>query len=84
MPKYGYYSNYGNLDSQIYLPSVLQNMNRTDIGVKEAAKARTLSTLFKYVNLDPKEITDVGAEGNGTPNAMFLKIKLLYYLYANE
>ena len=42
MPKYVYYSNYGNLDSQIFLPQVLQNMNRTDLGVKDAAKARTL------------------------------------------
>ena len=69
MPKYVYYSNYGNLDSQIYLPQVLQNMNKTDLGVKEAAKARTLKTLFKYVNLDPKEITEMGTETNGTPNA---------------
>ena len=69
MPKYVYYSNYGNLDSQIFLPQVLQNMNRTDLGVKDAAKARTLKTLFKYVNLDPKEITEMGTEINGTPNA---------------
>ena len=60
MPKYVYYSNYGNLDSQIYLPQVLQNMNKSGLGVKEAAKARTLKTLFKYVNLDPKEITEMG------------------------
>ncbi len=69
MPKYVYYSNYGNLDSQIYLPHVLQNINRKDLGVKDAAKARTLKTLFKYVNLDPKEITEMGVEGNGSPNA---------------
>lgn len=74
MPKYVYYSNYGNLDSQIYLPSVLQNMSRTDLGVKEAAKARTLSTLFKYVHLNPKEITDMGTEGNGTPSAAQIEI----------
>lgn len=69
MPKYVYYSNYGNLDSQIFLPQVLQNMNKTDLGVKEAAKARTLKTLFKYVNLDPKEITEMGTEINSSPNA---------------
>lgn len=69
MPKYVYYSNYGNLDSQIYLPQVLQNINKTDLGVKEAAKARTLKNLFKYVNLDLKEITEMGTETNGTPNA---------------
>lgn len=28
MPKYVYYSNYGNLDSQIYLPQVLQNIEK--------------------------------------------------------
>lgn len=69
MPKYVYYSNYGNLDSQIYLPQVLGNIGRQNLGVKEAAKARTLKTLFKFVDLDPKEITDLGAEstGNLTP-----------------
>lgn len=70
MPKYVYYSNYGNLDSQIYLPQVLQNMGRSDLGVKEAAKARTLNVLFKYVNLDPKEITDMGLETSGAPSAV--------------
>ena len=70
MPKYVYYSNYGNLDSQIYLPQVLQNMGKSDLGVKEAAKARTLKTLFKYVNLDPKEITEMGSENNNSPSAL--------------
>lgn len=69
MPKYVYYSNYGNLDSQIYLPQVLQNIDKTGLGVKEAAKARTLKTLFKFVNLSPQEITAMGIESNGTPNA---------------
>ena len=69
MPRYVYYSNYGNLDSQIYLPQVLDNIGKQNLGVKEAAKARTLKTLFKFVDLDPKEITDLGAEttGNLTP-----------------
>ena len=66
MPKYVYYSNYGNLDSQIYLPQVLDNIGKQNLGVKEAAKARTLKTLFKFVDLDPKEITDLGAENTGT------------------
>lgn len=66
MPKYVYYSNYGNLDSQIYLPQVLQNIERADLGEKDAAKARTLKTLFKFVKLDPKEITDLGTEEVGT------------------
>ena len=65
MPKYVYYSNYGNLDSQIYLPQVLQNIDKKDLGVKESAKARTLKTLFKFVQLDPNEITELGSETTG-------------------
>lgn len=69
MPKYVYYSNYGNLDSRIYLPQVVRNIGQNDLGVKEAAKARTLKTLFKFVNLDPKEITELGTEGTSSPSA---------------
>ena len=69
MPKYVYYSNYGNLDSQIYLPQVLQNIDKAGLGVKETAKARTLKTLFKFVNLSPQEITSMGTETSSSPNA---------------
>lgn len=65
MPKYVYYSNYGNLDSQIYLPKVLEDIGKKDLGVKAAAKARTLKTLFQFVKLNPKEITDLGSEQSG-------------------
>lgn len=66
MPKYVYYSNYGNLDSQIYLPQVIQNFGRKDLGVKDAAKVRTLKTLFDFVQLNPNEILSLGTEKNGT------------------
>lgn len=62
MPKYVYYSNYGNLDSQIYLPQVVQNIGKQGLSEKEAAKARTLNTLFKFVNLSPQEINEMGNE----------------------
>lgn len=75
MPKYVYYSNYGNLDSQIYLPQVLQNIGKTGLGAKEAAKARTLNTLFKFVNLSPKEITEMGAENASQIDATAKKKK---------
>lgn len=67
MPKYVYYSNYGNLDSQIYLPRVLEDIDKKNLGVKDAAKARTLKTLFKFVKLSPKEITDLGSETAQNP-----------------
>ena len=62
LPKFVYYSNYGNLDSEIYLPHVVQNLRRTDLGAKEAAKARTLRVLFRFVKLKPTEILALGQD----------------------
>lgn len=62
LPKFVYYSNYGNLDSEIYLPHVVENLRRQDLGTKEAAKARTLRVLFKFVRLKPEEILELGQD----------------------
>lgn len=62
LPTFVYYSNYGNLDSEIYLPHVVQNLKRTDLGAKEAAKARTLRVLFSFVRLQPTEILELGRD----------------------
>lgn len=62
LPKFVYYSNYGNLDSEIYLPHVVQNLSRSELGAKEAAKARTLRVLFRFVRLEPAEILTLGQD----------------------
>lgn len=62
MPKFVYYSNYGNLDAEIYLPHVVDNMARGDLGAKEAAKARTLRVLFGFVGLEAEEILQLGRD----------------------
>ena len=62
MPVFVYYSNYGNLDSEIYLPHVVDNMERSDLGAKEAAKARTLRVLFGFVGLEASEILQLGRD----------------------
>jgi hypothetical protein len=62
IPKFVYYSNYGNLDSEIYLPHVIQNLSRKDLGAKELAKARTLKVLFEFVKLQPQEILELGRD----------------------
>lgn len=62
LPTFVYYSNYGNLDSEIYLPHVVENLKRTDLGNKEEAKARTLRVLFKFVGLEPSEVLELGKE----------------------
>jgi energy-coupling factor transporter ATP-binding protein EcfA2 len=62
LPRFVYYSNYGNLDSEIYLPHVVQNLKRSDLGAREAAKARTLRVLFSFVTLEPQEILELGRD----------------------
>lgn len=74
LPAFVYYSNYGNLDSEIYLPHVIQNLKREgELGQKEGAKARTLKVLFEFVNLKPEEILalgkDVHAQGHQPTDA---------------
>jgi hypothetical protein len=62
IPKFVYYSNYGNLDSEIYLPQAIENMAKRELTGIAEAKARTLRVLFEYVGLDPKEIMQMGQE----------------------
>jgi energy-coupling factor transporter ATP-binding protein EcfA2 len=62
LPPFVYYSNYGNLDSEIYLPHVVENLSREDLGAKEAAKARTLRVLFGFVGLKPHEVLELGRD----------------------
>lgn len=62
LPKFVYYSNYGNLDSEIYLPHVIENLEREDLGSKESAKVRTLKVLFEFVRLQPEEILELGRD----------------------
>lgn len=60
LPKFVYYSDYGNLDSEIFLPRVIEDFERTDLTESARAKARTLDVLFKYVKLSPQEIFELG------------------------
>jgi predicted ATPase len=62
IPSFVYYTNYGNLDSEIYLPHVIDNMKRSDLGPREEAKARTLKVLFEFVGLEPEEILELGRD----------------------
>lgn len=62
MPTFIYYSNYGNLDGQIYLPRVIEDLRKSNLPEKEAAKARTLKVLFEYVKLKPQEILELGQD----------------------
>ena len=59
LPQFVYYSNYGNLDAQIYLPHAVENLKRDDLGQKEAAKARTLQVLFDLVGLSAEEVLEL-------------------------
>ncbi len=66
IPKFVYYSDYGNLDSEIYLPHVIANFTRNDLGERERAKTRSLKVLFDFVQLSPEDILRLGKEKNET------------------
>ena len=78
LPSFVYYSTYGNLDSEIYLPRVIEDMKRTDLTGKAEARARTLRVLFDFVKLKPEEILELGKDWNEAqgkmPEAEFKKI----------
>lgn len=77
LPSFVYYSTYGNLDSEIYLPHVIDNLQRSDLGSHEQAKARTLKVLFEFVGLNPQEIRELGRDfplnQGGQPSAEEIK-----------
>ena len=63
LPKFVYYSNYGNLDAQIYLPHVVKLLDGEKVpGFDNQAKVRTLRVLFDFVNLKPQEMLDLGQD----------------------
>jgi predicted ATP-dependent endonuclease of OLD family len=62
LPKFVYYSDYVNIDSEIYLPHVIENFKRDNLGQKEKAKSRSLKVLFEFVNLSPNQILELGKE----------------------
>jgi len=63
MPSFVYYSNYGNLDAEIYLPHAVKLLNGEKVpGFDNDAKVRTLRVLFDFVNLNPEEILELGRD----------------------
>lgn len=64
MPKFVYYSNYGNLSTKIYLPNVIKWLKgETVSGIEiNEDQVRTLRVLFDFVKLDPKEILELGKD----------------------
>lgn len=63
MPSFVYYSNYGNLDAQIYLPHAIKWLKGEEVaGIDNSAKVRTLRVLFDFVKLNPQEVLDLGKD----------------------
>lgn len=72
LPVLIYFENYGVLDSAIYLPRFLEDLQREP----NNPRLRTINAMFKHVALDAKDIADLGAEdarvqrqSNQQPNA---------------
>ncbi|MFG6425750.1 MAG: AAA family ATPase [Muribaculaceae bacterium] len=64
IPKFVYYSNYGNLSTRLYLPHVTTWLKGGNVdGIeKSEEQIRTMRVLFKFVNLQPEEIKELGSD----------------------
>lgn len=64
IPKFVYYSNYGNLSTKIYLPNVIKWLNGEAVpGIEiNEDQVRTLRVLFDFVKLNPQEILELGKD----------------------
>lgn len=58
LPVFIYFENYGVLDSAIWLPRFLEDL----AGDETDARVRTINAMFRHVGLDPKDISELGAE----------------------
>jgi len=58
LPVFIYFENYGILDSAVYLPRFLEDL---DSG-PDRPRVRTINAMFKHVNLTAQEISDLGRE----------------------
>ena len=56
LPVFIYFEDYGILDSAIWLPSFLRDLERDPT----AARVRTINAMFSHVGLDPAEIARLG------------------------
>lgn len=64
VPKFVYYSNYGNLSSHVYLPFAQKWLNGQSVPGVEVNddQVRTLKELFDFVGLNPTEILKLGKD----------------------
>ena len=58
LPVFIYFENYGILDSAVYLPRLLEDL---EAGPEEP-RVRTINAMFKHVQLTAQEISDLGRE----------------------
>lgn len=54
MPGFVYYSNYGNLDSNVYLPQMLAKFNKSGVNTISKSKQRTIKLLLMYIGITPE------------------------------
>jgi len=58
LPVFIYFENYGILDSAVYLPRFLEDLEASP----EEPRVRTINAMFKHVQLTAQEISDLGRE----------------------
>ncbi len=74
MPGFVYYSNYGNLDSNIYLPQMLAKFNKNGVNTISKSKQRTIKLLLLYIGITPEMLVCDADLLSGASSASNLKL----------
>ena len=85
MPGFIYYSNYGNLDSNIYLPQMLEKFNKSGINTLSKSKRRTVKLLLHYIGITPEMLAkDIVILEEANKNQQKLTADQLYNLVTTK
>ena len=85
MPGFVYFSNYGNLDSNIYLPQILDKFNKSGLNTISNSKRRTAKLLLMYIGITPEMLAcDSDILINATKNNLKLNPEQLCDLANRE
>jgi len=85
MPGFVFYGNYGNLDSNIYLPQMIAKFNKNGVNAISKSKQRTVKLLLMYIGITPEMLAcDASVLATATRTSMKISTEQLHNLVVTK
>ncbi len=85
MPGFVFYGNYGNLDSNIYLPQMIAKFNKNGVNAISKSKRRTVKLLLMYIGITPEMLAcDASVLATATRTSMKISTEQLHNLVVTK